>query len=55
MLFHPKGNNDAICTDIYVEDNAIPVVTHTRYLGHIICNTLSDNLDINRQIKQIYT
>lgn len=54
MLFRPKGNKNNICTTISLNDSVIPVVTHTKYLGHIICDTLSDHLDIQRQEKQLY-
>ena len=54
MIFRPKGFNGDICTSIFINDDMVPVVTHTKYLGHIISNTLSDHLDIQRQVKQLY-
>ena len=37
-----------------INNEIIEVVEQYKYLGHIMCNTLSDDLDILRQRKKIF-
>ena len=47
-----RGGN--ICSFQLGNDN-LSQVQQFRYLGHIICSDLTDNADMNRQIRALYT
>ncbi len=40
---------------MYLNDVRINIDSHSKYLGHIVANDLSDNRDMNRQLKTLYS
>ena len=43
-----------VFTKFTLNGDEIPVKREYRYLGHTLCDTLSDNVDIERQCKSLY-
>ena len=39
---------------LYIGNKPLKMVEKCKYLGHIMCNNLSDNEDIQRQIRSLY-
>ena len=54
MFLKPDYMSKIKLPEFKINNEKIEVVEKYTYLGHIICNTLSDNLDIARQRKSIY-
>ena len=54
MCFKPKCLSKLKVPDVFLNGEVVPQVGHTKYLGVIIENNVSDDLDIMRHIKAIY-
>ena len=54
MFIKPEFMKNAKLPDFDINNETIDVVKQYLYLGHIICDSLSDDLDIARQRKKIY-
>ena len=54
MFIKPEFMKNAKLPDFEINNETIDVVKQYLYLGHIICDSLSDDLDIARQRKKIY-
>ena len=55
MLIRPRrGMREFIPPKLYIGSNEIEYVESFKYLGHIIANDLSDDLDIEREIRNLY-
>ena len=54
MCFMSNSTSDFKIPDFYFNDNLIPLVNSIKYLGHYLCDTGSDALDIDRQRKKIF-
>lgn len=54
MFFKPDYMLDIRMPVFKINNEIIEVVEQYKYLGHIMCNTLSDDLDILRQRKKIF-
>jgi len=58
MVFQPK-RRDRIITGVFplfkINENDIQYVSEFRYLGHIINNWLTDDIDINHEIRNMFT
>ena len=58
MMFEPKNRKHTIKTQfplLKVGDNALQYVSKFKYLGHIISHNLSDDDDIQREIRSMFT
>ena len=55
MFFKPAYMQNAIMPNFKINDEIIQVFNKYTYLGHIITDTLSDDLDIYRQRKKIFS
>merc|ERR1711984_67760 len=55
MFFKPACMQNAIMPNFKINDEIIQVFNKYTYLGHIITDTLSDDLDIYRQRKKIFS
>ncbi len=40
---------------IYVNDVRIKIDSHCKYVGHIVSDDLSDNRDINKQLRSLHS
>ena len=54
MFFKSNYMSSFIIPNFKLNGNIISVVEEFKYLGHFICNNLSDKADIERQRKKIY-
>ena len=54
MIFSCNMLKNHIVSNFYLNGNIIPVCSKYKYLGHIIQNTLKDDIDIERQRKKLY-
>ena len=54
MVFRSKTMKDLELPDLNMYGEKIQEVTKTKYLGHIITNDLTDDADIDRQVKKLY-
>jgi len=57
MVFSPKRRAMVVAKEFplfKVDDKYIQYVEQFKYLGHIITNTLTDDDDINREIKKMF-
>ena len=54
MCFKSKCTSKFRIPEFFLNDSLIPLVNNMKYLGHYLCNTGSDALDIDRQRKKIY-
>ena len=54
MCFMSNSASNFRIPDFYFNDNLIPLVNSIKYLGHYLCDTGSDALDIDRQRKKIF-
>ena len=54
MIVQCKGNNQTNFPDFYLCNDVMNVCHETKYLGHFICDDLSDDTDISRQRRQLY-
>jgi hypothetical protein len=54
MIVQCKGNTQTVFPDFYLCNEIMNVCHDTKYLGHIICDDLSDDADINRQRRKLY-
>ena len=54
MVFRSKTMKDLVLPDLNMYGEKIQEVTKTKYLGHIITNDLTDDADIDRQVKKLY-
>ena len=58
MVFNPFNRHKIICSkfpEFSLACCKLEFVEHFRYLGHIIDNCLSDDKDINREVKALFT
>ena len=58
MVFQPKRRDRIIAAAfplLKINENDIQYVSEFRYLGHIINNRLTDDDDINREIRNMFT
>ena len=54
LPFLPEDKKKFKIPTLYLNNEQIPVVSSFKYLGHILTNNGSDDLDIGRQRKKIY-
>jgi hypothetical protein len=57
MVFDPKNRSAIVCNSFpqfKIGDISLQYVSQFKYLGHIIDNALSDNLDINREVRNMF-
>ena len=64
VLYNPKKSAMVICKNEFTKNVMAPIfkingvnipeVSKVKYLGHIICNDMKDDLDILRQRRQLY-
>ena len=54
MFFKPAGMTDFVPPKIYIGNNLIKYVQNFKYLGHIISSDFSDDLDIERETRNLY-
>ena len=54
MFIKPANMSDIQLPVFRINNEVIKVETDYTYLGHIICNTLADNLDIMKQRRKLY-
>ena len=54
MFFKSNYMSNFNIPKFYLNGNSISMVDEFKYLGHLICNNLSDKADIERQRKKIY-
>ena len=54
MFFKSNYMSNFNIPKFYLNGNSISMVDEFKYLGHFICNNLSDKADIERQRKKIY-
>jgi hypothetical protein len=58
MVFNPFNRRKIICSkfpEFTLAGCQLQFVEHFRYLGHVIDNSLCDDMDINREIKALFT
>jgi len=58
MVFDPWAKDEIVCKhfpNFSLGGQPLQFVTEFRYLGHIISNTLADDSDICREIRNMYT
>ena len=54
MLIKPRGMRDFIPPKIFINDDEIKYVEQFKYLGHIITSDFTDDLDIERETRNLY-
>ena len=54
MFIKPKDSKPLNFPNFYLNSEAIGVVNEYLYLGHIICDDLSDERDIDKQKRKFY-
>ena len=54
LIFRSKKFNDIIFPHIYMNGDLINEVSKVKYLGHWMCNDLSDDCDILNRMRDIY-
>ena len=54
MLISPDGNSCQKYPNFKINNENINVVSEYTYLGHILCNNLSDDMDILRQRRKLF-
>lgn len=54
LVCRSKEDKHIAYPSLYIGENGIKEVEKVKYLGHWICNDLSDDLDIERQIQNLY-
>ena len=54
MCFKSKCTSKFKVPDFYLNNSLIPLVNNIKYLGHFLCDTGYDGLDIDRQRKKIF-
>ena len=57
MVFNPTCKAKIVAHDFkkfYIDGNELSFVSSFKYLGHILCNTMSDDADIKREVKNLY-
>jgi hypothetical protein len=57
MIFNPKDRNKVISTsfpNFKLGSSPLHFVTEFKYLGHIITNDLTDDVDIQREIRSMF-
>ena len=54
MIIKPRGMRDLVPPMILINGNEIEYVDQFKYLGHIITSDFSDDLDIERETKNLY-
>ena len=54
MLFAPKNFNLSSSPKLLIDNSEISFVQSVKYLGLHISSNLTDNMDIQRQIKPLY-
>jgi hypothetical protein len=58
MIFKPMNSQYIICDNFpafSTNGQTLAFVTQFKYLGHVVCNDQSDNEDIKREIKALFT
>ena len=55
LIFTCQKLKQNVFTKFTLNGDEIPVKREYRYLGRILCDTPSDNVDIERQCKRLYT
>ena len=56
-VFSPTEKRKIVATSfppLVLNNEALKYVTEFKYLGHIICNNLSDEKDISREIRNLF-
>ena len=57
MIFNPLAKNKTVCDkfpNFVLDGNELSFVPNFKYLGHIIDNNLCDDLDITREIRNLF-
>ena len=54
MLIKPRGMRDFVPPKIYINNDEIKYVEQFKYLGHIITSDFTDDLDVEREIRNLY-
>ena len=54
MLFKSRSMSHFKIPDFKLNNNIIEIVHDFKYLGHFICDSLSDKMDIERQRRKLY-
>ena len=55
MVFSKSSNRGGNTCSFQLGNDNLSQVQQFRYFGHIICSDLTDNADMNRQIRALYT
>ena len=58
MVFNPKNKSKVVCNNFpcfSVGGKPLQFVTEFKYLGHVITCTLSDDKDLRREMRNMYT
>ena len=54
MSFRSKSIKDSTLPMFTLNGEVLQEVVSTKYLGHYICNDLTDDTDVKRQCRQLY-
>jgi len=58
MVFNPVSRNKIVCKsfpEFKLAENSLNFVQQFKYLGHSIDNSMSDDADVDREIKKWFT
>ena len=58
MVFNPVSRNKIVCKsfpEFKLAGNSLNFVQQFKYVGHIIDNSMSDDADVDREIKKLFT